>query len=363
METINIGSTEHKRSLVGALNAIFVPIIPALIGGGLVAGVGKMLQSFGVDGNLFLMQVLSIVGLAVYTYIGILVASNAAKYIGGSPILGAVAGMILINPALTGLKLDPGRGGVIAALFGGLLIAIIEKYVRKIAPKALKVHLPPFVSVLVAGVIIIYVLQPACGWLSDQITNAAIYLLNIHGVGGPIVSGVIAGLYLPLVMTGLHHGLTPLHLSLISTVGYSELQTLNSMAGGGQVGAALALLIKFKKDKKFTQTILGALPVGILGIGEPLIYGVTLPLISPFITSCLGAAVGGIVVGALHFGATAVYVSGILAIATNSNALYYILSYLTAVAAGFAFTLLLKFPVKKTEELELEVNASEEKSE
>jgi PTS system sucrose-specific IIC component len=244
------------------------------------------------------------------------------------------------------MGLVPGRGGVFGAILAGLLIAVIEKKVKEIAPKALKVHLPPFVAVLLAGAIILYVVQPITGWLSTGLTN---FILLILDKGGAVAGSVIAALYLPLVMTGLHHGLTPIHLQLIEEVGYSTLQTLNSMAGAGQVGAALALLLKFKNDEDFKTIIKGALPVGILGIGEPLIYGVTLPLFTPFLTSCLGAAVGGAIVGWLGFGARAVYVSGILAIATNSNVLYYIISYGAAVLGGFVFTSLLKLPAKKVE--------------
>jgi PTS system sucrose-specific IIC component len=341
-ETKNFGKT-----ILNALNEIFTPIIPALIGGGLVAGIGKMLQSFGVDASLTWMKVLILIGFSAYTYIIILVAMNSAKYIGGSPALGAVAGMIMINPSLTDIGLTVGRGGVFGAVLAGLLIAVIEKKVKEIAPKALKIHLPPFVALIVAGVIILYVLQPVTGWFSNILTSFILWMLD---KGGAVAGSVIAALYLPLVMTGMHHGLTPIHLQLIEEVGYSTLQTLNSMAGAGQVGAALALLLKFRNDENFKNIIKGALPVGILGIGEPLIYGVTLPLFKPFITACLGAAVGGAIVGFLGFGARAVYVSGILAIATNSNVLYYIISYSAAVLAGFVFTSLLKFPEKKVEE-------------
>ena len=80
-----------------------------------------------------------------------------------------------------------------------------------------------------------------------------------------------------------------------------------AMAGAGQVGAALALWVRCKKDKELTEMIKGALPVGILGIGEPLIYGVTLPLGRPFITACIGGGIGGAVIGMIgNVGAIAI---------------------------------------------------------
>ncbi len=87
---------------------------------------------------------------------------------------------------------------------------------------------------------------------------------------------------------------------MIETYGSTSLLPILAMAGAGQVGAAFALWLRCRNNKKLTEMIKGALPVGILGIGEPLIYGVTLPLgTRPFITACLGGGIGGAVVGLL----------------------------------------------------------------
>src|SRR5699024_9666670 len=83
--------------------------------------------------------------------------------------------------------------------------------------------------------------------------------------------------FLTLVTLGLHQGLVPLHLDLIENFGSTMLLPILAMAGGGQVGAAFAIYLK-TKDNRLKKTVSNALPVGILGIGEPLIYGVVLPL-------------------------------------------------------------------------------------
>ncbi|MGE5484225.1 MAG: PTS transporter subunit EIIC [Ignavibacteriales bacterium] len=324
-----------KGQVLQSFSEIFTPLIPALIGSGLVAGLGKLLQSLGVSADLGFMKALNIVGLAFYGFIVILVAMNTARVNGGSPILGAVAGSILINPALSGLGIVPGRGGIIGAMLAGALMAYVEKNVRKATPSALKVHLPPAVSVLVSGFVIVYLLQPAAGFAADLLVNTVLSLLKI---GGALAGACISALFLPLVMTGLHHGLTPVHLELIKQVGYSQLQTMNSMAGAGQVGAALAIYLRYRKSRGLAETIKGALPVGVLGIGEPLIYGVTMPLGKPFVTACLGAAAGGAFVGAVGLGARGVYVSGILGIVIATNPVQYVIAYLLAAGAGFVLT-------------------------
>ncbi|HBA0706634.1 TPA: PTS transporter subunit EIIC, partial [Enterococcus faecium] len=112
-------------------------------------------------------------------------------------------------------------------------------------------------------------------------------------------------------MFGLHQILTPIHVQMIDETGRTLLLPILAMAGAGQVGAALALWIRCKKDKELTEMIKGALPVGILGIGEPLIYGVTLPLGRPFITACIGGGIGGAVIGMIgNVGAIAIGPSG-----------------------------------------------------
>jgi len=173
-----------------------------------------------------------------------------------------------------------------------------------------------------------------------------------------LAGAAISFLFLPLVMTGLHHGLTPVHLELISEIGYTPLQVMNSMAGAGQVGAGIALLLRYRERIGLKNIIKGALPVGILGIGEPMIFGVTMPLGRPFITACLGAAVGGAFVGAVGLGATGVYVSGILGVAIATNPLHYVIAYTLAVVAAFLFTYLIAVPKKLLDSLETSTKVS-----
>lgn len=355
-ETAGGKAKPKKIGVMSALSHIFTPLIPALIGSGLVAGLGKFLQSLGVNPELGFMKALIAIGFAFYAYIIIMVAMNTARVLGGSPILGAVAGSILINPALSGLGLTPGRGGVIGAILAGILIAVIEKFLRKITPNALKVHFPPTFAVLLSGFLIIYVLQPVAGFLADGLIDGVLALLDM---GGALAGAAISFLFLPLVMTGLHHGLTPIHLELINEIGNTPLQVMCSMAGAGQVGAGLALLLRYRANLGLKNIIKGALPVGVLGIGEPMIFGVTMPLGKPFITACLGAAVGGAFVGAVGLGATGVYVSGILGVVIATNPLHYVIAYSLAVIAGFGFTYLISVPKKLLDNLDTTAKETE----
>src|SRR5699024_10686394 len=136
----------------------------------------------------------------------------------------------------------------------------------------------PLLTILISGYAAVLILQPIGGAISDGIGVAVSGAIE---KGGAFTGAILGGTFLPLVMTGLHQGLTPIHADLLDTTGVTTLLPILAMAGAGQVGASFAVLAR-TKNKRLKQTIGSALPVGILGIGEPLIYGVTLPLGKPF---------------------------------------------------------------------------------
>ncbi|VEA75683.1 PTS system IIBC component [Salmonella enterica subsp. arizonae] len=80
----------------------------------------------------------------------------------------------------------------------------------------------------------------------------------------------------------------PIHVELVQAHGYNALFPILAMAGVGQIGAAIAVLMK-TRNARLKKVIKGALPVGLLGIGEPLIFGVTLPLGSHLLALALAA--------------------------------------------------------------------------
>ncbi|EEM80294.1 Permease IIC component [Bacillus thuringiensis serovar huazhongensis BGSC 4BD1] len=128
---------------------------------------------------------------------------------------------------------------------------------------------------------------------------------------------------------------------MINSTGATQLLPILSMAGAGQVGASIALWVRCKKNKSLINMIKGALPVGVLGIGEPLIYGVTLPLGRPFITACIGGGIGGAVIGLLgQVGAIAIGPSGMDLVPLISNGAWwnYVIGLFAGYAAGFIIT-------------------------
>ncbi|MFH8568739.1 PTS transporter subunit EIIC [Streptomyces sp. NPDC017993] len=294
---------------------IFVPLIPALIGCGIVAGINGLLTNLGWLPSV--VPALAAMASGFMSLIAVFVGYNTAKEFGGTPILGGAVAAIIVFPGVAnitafGQKLSPGQGGVLGALAAALLAVQVEKWCRKWVPEALDVLVTPTLTVLLTGLVTIFGLMYAAGEVSTAIGSFANWLLA-HG--GAFAGFVLGGLFLPLVMLGLHQALIPIHTTLIEQQGYTVLLPILAMAGAGQVGAALAVYLRLPRNGSLRTTIKSALPAGFLGVGEPLIYGVSLPLGRPFITACVGGAFGGGFVGLFNqlgdaVGSTAIGPSG-----------------------------------------------------
>ncbi|MFI1307038.1 PTS transporter subunit EIIC [Streptomyces sioyaensis] len=307
---------------------VFVPLIPALIGCGIIAGINGLLANLGWLPSL--VPALAALSSGFMSLIAVFVGYHTAKEFGGTPILGGAVAAVIVFPGVThvtafGHQLAPGQGGVLGALGAALLAVRVEKWCRHgffpgrtksrawgKVPEALDVLLTPTLTVLVTGLVTLFGLMYAAGAVSTATGTAATWLLA-HG--GAVAGFVLGGLFLPLVMLGLHQALIPLHTTLIEQQGYTVLLPILAMAGAGQVGAALAVYLRLPRNRSIRTTIKSALPAGFLGVGEPLIYGVSLPLGRPFLTACIGGAFGGGVIGLFNqlgdaVGSTAIGPSG-----------------------------------------------------
>ncbi|WP_367567128.1 PTS transporter subunit EIIC [Lacrimispora sp.] len=340
------------------ISNIFVALLPGIIAAGLINGICNVIN-FSTDGALlgvWWYQCIRTMGWAMFAFLPVLVGFNAAKEFGGSGVLGAIAGaMFIANPAMplltkindapillpiTNAAFNPAAGGLLAALIAGAFFAFLEKNIRKHMPDLIDTFISPLLVLIIGGIIALLVIQPVGAALTKVIFAVLSFAYEKMGiVGGYILS---AG-FLPLVAVGLHQALTPIH-SLLNdpagaTKGINYLLPILMMAGGGQVGAGIALYVK-TKNVKLKRYIRDSIPVGILGIGEPMMYAVTLPLGRSFITACVGAGFGGAIAALMRIGTVSQGVSGLfgLLIVQPGQQLGYIISMLVAYAGGFVVT-------------------------
>lgn len=344
--------TWWRKALVH-ISAIFIPLIPAFIGAGLISGVAGILKNMLTVKVLpaswaLGVTILSMISSALFSYLNIYVGINTAKEFGATPGLGGIIGGVVLLPGivapvtipnfLDGKPLAAGQGGIIGVLFAVWILSYVEKWFHKHIADSVDIIFTPFLTVLIMGLFTVFVVMPIAGWISNSLVGAINWVLN---VGGPVAGFLLGLFFLPMVMLGLHQILTPIHLEMIQKIGYTPLLPILAMAGAGQVGAAIALWVKCRKNKELVRLIKGALPVGILGVGEPLIYGVTLPLGRPFITACIGGGIGGAVVASFgHVGAIAIGPSGVALIPLIANNMWwgYVIGLLCAYAGGFVAT-------------------------
>lgn len=332
------------KNMLKKVAAVFIPILPAFIACGLMVAIfessyvlipGFQDTSFG--------KIMGAFAYSVFTILPIIVGYNTAKEYGGTPIVGAVLAAILTSSTLAGasilgVEIIPGRGGVISILFVAGLATVVEKKIRKFMPEFLDMFLTPLLTLGIMALVGLLIFQPLGGIISESIGAFVSYII----VHVPALAGLASLVYLPLVMTGMHHGLIAVNAQLIADFGVTYLLPVTCMAGAGQVGAAFAVYLK-TKNIRLKKTIRNALPVGMLGIGEPLMWGCTIPLGKPFIASCLGGAIGGSAMALMKVAAKVPELSGIpLAFITTNIPLYFVglgISYL----AGFLICNLLGF--------------------
>ena len=337
---------------------IFVPLLPAIIAAGLLQGVTNTIDIVSSNfQTIWWYQLVKTISWISFTYLPIFVGINATKEFGGTAILGGIIGALFVQnenmPILKNIgnignvilptvnkNFYVGAGGLFSALLVGFFVAFVEKNVRKIVPDILSKILTPVFTLIICGIIAILVILP----LGEIITKILFLFLNfIYNKTGIISGFVISACFLPLVSMGLHQALIPIHILLNdplgATKGINYFLPIIITAGGGQVGAGVALYIK-TKNKKLKKILKDVIPAGILGMGEPLMYGVTLPLKKPFVTACLGSGFGGIAAVMLHLGTITQGVSGLLAllIVIPGSQLLFLLTMFFSYLGGFVLT-------------------------
>ena len=343
-------NTPFKMFLKKIAN-IFMPLIPAFIGCGLITGLLNVVLKIEPSwANMAAIKILGIAGSAVFWGLNFFVGINAAKEFGAMPILGGVLGVVISHPLLAtvtmfGEPLVPGRGGVLAVILVVAFSSWLEKKLHKIVPEILDLFLTPLLVIVISSFAAIVILQPIGGLLSEAVGAIAVTAI---AQGGAVTGFILGGIYLPVVLMGLHQGLTPIHAELISRTGVTILLPILAMAGAGQVGAAIAVYYK-TNNSRLRKTITAALPVGIMGVGEPLIYGVILPLGKPFVGAAIGGACGGAVQASYVVGVSALGISGLPLAATANNIPAYLFGLLVAYTAGFIATWLIGFDDPKEE--------------
>lgn len=347
------------------LGDIFVPIIPAIVASGFLMGIMNSLDFMINNGFLNMDTSSSIYVFAnlfsntAYTFLQILIAFSAAKAFGANPYLGAVIGMIMINPSLQNaytvategvqqtqsvffglydIDMVGYQGHVIPVVIAVWLLSVIEKKLHKIVPEVLDLFVTPLVSVFVTGYLTLAVIGPIFVWAENAVLDGIQWMLTLPFGLGSLVMGA---LYAPTVVTGIHQMYTAIDIGQIAQYGVTYWLPLASAANIAQGAAALAVALK-SKDKKIKSLALPSSLSAFMGITEPAIFGVNLRFFKPFIAGCIGGGCGALYASIVHLGAKGTGVTGIFGILLClDNPVQYLIEMIIAVGVAFVISFIL----------------------
>ena len=314
---------------------IFVPVLPALIAGGLLMALHSVLTAEGLFGERSVIQMfpaltdydalINLVSSAAFAFLPVLVGFSAAKRFGGNTYLGAAMGAAMVSPSLLSaysmtdaaaaakfwaytdqssvwnlFGLEVSKVGyqamVIPTLVVTWIMCLIEKSLHKVLKGTADFLLTPLITLLITGFLAFVVVGPVTRELSNYLTQGLDWLYSTLGVVGGLIFGFF---YSAIVVTGLHQSFPAIEIPLIKQGAGDFIFPIASMANVAQGAAALAVFFKTRDAK--LKGLAGAGGVSaVFGITEPAIFGVNLRLRWPFYCAMVSAAIGSAGVALLN---------------------------------------------------------------
>lgn len=312
------GKGNVVQRFIKMLSDIFVPIIPAIVAGGLLMGLNNLLTSPLVNGQSMielypmwqgLASAINTFANAPFTFLPVLIGFSATRKFGGNAFLGAAMGMIMVHPDLLnayqiGLAQPPVwdifgfqiaaigyQGTVLPVLAVSWILANIEKRLHKVTPSWLDNLTTPLLSILVTSFLTFICVGPVLREAGNLLASGITWLYNTLG---PVGGALFGFAYAPITMTGMHHSFIAIETQLLADsahTGGSFIFSTASMNNVAQGAAVLAVLLMTKNDKM--KSICSASGISaLLGITEPAMFGVTLKLKYPFYAAMAGSAAG-----------------------------------------------------------------------
>lgn len=320
---------------------IFVPLIPVLVGGGMLMALYSVLTSediFGPESFIAMhpewadfADIVNLLSAAPFAFLPVLVGFSATKVFGGNPYLGMTMGAAMVSPALmNGYKVaaslagaegsDPMKywnlfglqvqqagyqGTVLPIMLVAFILANIEKFFHKVLKGTIDFIFTPTLTILITGFLTFLLVGPpmfAAGtWLGESINW-------LYTVAGPLGGLIFGTFYAFIVMTGMHQAFPPIEMSLWATGG-SFIFVVASISNVAQ-GAAAAGVALTTKNKKIKGIASASAPSAFLGITEPAMFGVNLALRWPFYIAIVSAGIGAMAASILNVKAKALGAAG-----------------------------------------------------
>ena len=356
------------QRFVKTLSDIFVPIIPAIVAGGLLMGLNNVLTAHDlvIKGKTLieaypqwagLAEMINTFANAPFVFLPILIAFSATRIFGGNPYLGAVLGMIMVHPDLTNnyalaqatadgtlqywniLGFSVAKvgyqGTVLPILVCSWILAKLERSLRRVIPASVDLLLTPLLAIFITALLTFTIVGPATRDAGIAFTDAIQWLYNTAGVLG---GAILGGLYAPVVITGMHNSFIPVETQLIADIantGGTFIFPIAAMNNISQGAAAFGALF-CTKDAKLKGVASASGISAVLGITEPAMFGVNLRLRYPFYAALIGTASASAYITLYKTKAVALGAAGIPGII--SIGAQYLTPYIVGMVIAFAVT-------------------------
>ncbi len=349
---------------IKTISDIFVPILPALIAGGLMMAINNVLTAAGLFGPESLVAMypavadyaamINVISSAAFAFLPVLVGFSATKRFGGNVYLGAAMGAAMVSPALANawsavelaaagdinywhvFGLEVAQIGyqaqVIPVLAVSWLLCFVEKQFHKLLTGTADFLLTPLLTMLITGFAAFVVVGPITREIAVAITAG---LQWIYVTAGPLGGLIFGALYSPIVVTGLHQSFPAVELPLIASGVGSFIFPIASMANVAQGAATLAVLMR-ARDAKLKGMAGASAASALFGITEPAIFGVNLRLRWPFFIGIAAASIASALISIFDVRAIALGAAGLIGFVSIMPA--DIPMYLVCMAVSFALS-------------------------
>lgn len=339
------------QKVVRILADILVPLIPALVTTGLLMGLRGLLVELGLEMTEDVAGLFAMLTDTAFAFLPVLIAYSATRKFGGNPLLGIVVGLMMVAPQLPnaydvrggsaspmnifGIDIYGYQGSIFPAILAGWMISKLDKWLRTWVPKVMDLIVTPFLTITITIGVILFVLGPIIQVIESFVIDGIVTLINAPLGIGYIVFGALQQL---IVITGLHHSIGLIEITLLSDTGLNVIQPLTTVSMAGQFGAAIGTAFLMKDQVKRTNMISSAVPT-LFGITEPLLFGVNMRSLRIFGSGIVAGAVGGFLIYLFDLAATGMgitFIPGLLLYTSSLTALtQYIIVSLAAFLVGF----------------------------
>ncbi len=370
-EQVKAAARQNQKwyeNLISHMADIFIPLLPALISGGLILGFRNVIGDIKMfdDGTKTLVDIstfwasmhsfLWLIGEAIFFFLPVGICWSIARKMGTSPILGITLGITLVSSQLMnsyalGSQIpevwDFGlfsiekvgyQAQVIPAIMAGLTLSYIERFLNKIVPDFLNLIIVPVTSLILA----VFLAHSIIGPIGREIGNGVAFVVKAAMTGefAPIGAALFGFLYAPLVVTGVHQTSLAIDMQMIQSIGGTPVWPLIALSNIAQASAVVAVLIMAKKASVREIAVPAALSA-YLGVTEPAMYGINLKYRFPMLCAMTGSACAALICGFAGVLAGSIGVGGLPGILSIQHQYwgFYALAMLVAIVVPIVLTM------------------------